>query len=70
VKTLLVEILAAWRRAERLTNTLEPGTPDHAAAQNACERLRDLYHDLARSGMDSEHTREEAVALLEKFLAD
>jgi len=46
MQTLVAEILAAWRRAERLTGTLREGTPEHGAAQLACDRLRDLYREL------------------------
>jgi hypothetical protein len=50
MQTLVAEILAAWRRAERLTGTLQEGTPEHAAAQLACDRLRDLFGELTSLG--------------------
>jgi len=50
VQTLVAEVLAAWRSAERLTKTLAEGTPEHRAATAACERLRDLYRDLTLPG--------------------
>jgi hypothetical protein len=49
MRTLVAEILAAWRRAERLTDELPDGSPERAAAVAACERLRDLYRELTRS---------------------
>lgn len=64
MQTLVAEILAAWRRAERLTHDLEPGSPDHAAAISACERLRDLYQDLTTSGVAEPVSEAEARALL------
>ena len=64
MQTLVAEILAAWRRADRLTHDLEPGTPEHAAATSACERLRDLYRDLTTSGVAEPVSEAEARALL------
>jgi hypothetical protein len=64
MQTLIAEILAAWRRAERLTNEYAEGSPEHAAAQAACERLRDLYHDLTRSGIVDDVSEADARQLL------
>ena len=64
MQTLVAEILAAWRRAERLSEQLPPGTPEHDAAQRACERLRDLYHELTTSGIAQPMTHADARALL------
>ena len=69
MQTLVAEILAAWRRADRLTHALEPGTPEHTAAMSACERLRDLYRDLTTSGVAEPVSEAEARALLAE-LAD
>src|SRR6185436_4446529 len=41
VKKLAAEIMAAWRRAERLTTELAEGSPEHDAARRASDRLRD-----------------------------
>lgn len=41
MQKLVAEIMAAWRRAERLSATLPEGTPEHDAAERACARLRD-----------------------------
>lgn len=49
VRTLVTEILEAWRRAERLGSELTPGTPEHDAATLAVERLRNLYQDMTRA---------------------
>ncbi len=64
MQTLVAEILAAWRRAERLTEELQRGTPEHAGAVLAYERLRDLYRTLTESGVASEVTEAEARALI------
>jgi hypothetical protein len=69
MQTLVAEILAAWRRAERLSESLEPGSADHAAALDASNRLRDLFHDLTSSGVRGPVTEAGARALLEE-LAD
>jgi hypothetical protein len=45
MQTLVAEILAAWRRAERLADDLPPGR-EQDAAEHACDRLRELYHEL------------------------
>ncbi len=46
MQTLVAEILAAWRHAERLKAELAPGTPDQRMASTASDRLRDLYPEL------------------------
>jgi hypothetical protein len=70
MQTLVAEILAAWRRADRLTRELEPGSPDHAAATEACERLRDLYRDLTNSGIAAPASEADARALLGELVTD
>ena len=68
VQTLVAEILAAWRRAERLTESLEPGSTDHAAALHASGRLRDLYQELTgAAGVVAPITEAGARALLEEL---
>ena len=69
MKTLVAEVLAAWRRAERLAGELPPGSPEQLAAQSASERLRDLYHDLTSSGVVPPIEEAGARALLSE-LAD
>lgn len=64
MQTLIAEILAAWRRAERLSAELEPGTAEHAAASVACARLRDLYRELTDAGIPAPATEADARALL------
>jgi hypothetical protein len=64
VQTLVAEILAAWRRADRLSNSLPEGTPEQAAALAACERLRDLYQELTHSGVAHPLDDDEARHLL------
>jgi hypothetical protein len=70
VQTLVAEILAAWRRADRLSSELPEGTPEHAAALAACERLRDLYADLTKSGVAREISDAEARALVQDVASD
>jgi hypothetical protein len=50
MQTVVAEILAAWRRIERLTEGLEEGSEQHAAAVRASEHLRAAYHELTQSG--------------------
>jgi hypothetical protein len=64
LQTLVAEILAAWRRAERLAGTLEPGSAERAAVDRACERLRGAYHELTESGVAHGLTAREARDLL------
>lgn len=67
MQTLVAEILAAWRRAERLSQALPAGTPEHDAAVAACDRLRDLYRDLTTSGFAHEVDQAEARTLLSEL---
>jgi hypothetical protein len=56
VQTLVAEILAAWRRADRLTSDYAPGTLEHAAAMAASERHATsalAHHDNVVSGRQS-----------------
>lgn len=41
--TLIPDVLAAWRNAQRLAESLPTGTAEHAAAVAARDRLHDLY---------------------------
>jgi hypothetical protein len=50
-RTLVAEILAAWRRAERLAASLEPGSASARRSNRACVQLRDAYHELTESGV-------------------
>jgi hypothetical protein len=67
VQTLVAEILAAWRRAERLAEQLEPGTVDQAAAQLACDRLRDLFREITNATRMGNVTEADARALLSEL---
>lgn len=60
----MAEILAAWRRAERLTEELPDGSFERAAAVAACHKLRDLYHELTASGAVEAVTEADARAIL------
>jgi hypothetical protein len=70
VQKLVAEIMAAWRRAERLASTLPDGSPELAAAQRACERLRDAYQELTHSGVADALTTAEAKLLLRDAASD
>ena len=70
MQKLVAEIMAAWRRAERLASTLPDGSPEHVAAQAACERLRDAYQELTHSGVAEALTAAEARMLLRDAASD
>ena len=64
MQTLVAEILAAWRRAERLAGSLESGSPERIAVDHVCERLRDAYQELTHSGVAHVLTAQEARELI------
>jgi hypothetical protein len=70
MQKLVAEIMAAWRRAERLTSSLPEGTPEHEAAARACERLRDAYQELTHSGVAEALTAAEARLLVGDVASD
>ena len=70
VQKLVAEIMAAWRRAERLAATLPPETPEREAAQRACDRLRDAYQELTHSGVAAALSAAEAKLLLRDAASD
>lgn len=70
LQKLVAEIMAAWRRAERLAATLTPDSPEHDAAQRACDRLRDAYQELTHSGVAAALTAAEAKLLLRDAASD
>jgi hypothetical protein len=70
MKKLVAEILAAWRRAERLVSTLPVGSAEHEAAQRACDRLRDAYQELTHSGVAEALSVAEAKMLLQDAASD
>ena len=70
VQKLVAEIMAAWRRAERLASTLPNGSPERDAAQSACAKLRDAYQELTHSGVAQAITAAEARLLLVDAAAD
>ena len=70
MQKLVAEILAAWRRAERLSSSLPDGTAEHAAAERACERLRDAYLELTHSGVAAALSAAEARLLLRDAASD
>jgi hypothetical protein len=64
LQKLVAEIMAAWRRAERLAQTLPAGSRERDAAERACERLRDAYQELTHSGVAEALTTADAKLLL------
>ena len=70
MQKLVAEIMAAWRRAERLAQTLPQGSAERAAAERACERLRDAYQELTHSGVAAALTAGEAKLLLRDAASD
>jgi hypothetical protein len=70
MQKLVAEIMASWRRAERLAPTLAQGSPEHAAALRACERLRDAYQALTVSGVAETLNAAEAKLLLTDSAGD
>ena len=67
MQTLVAEVLAAWRRAERLGASLPEGSPEQAAARAACEKLRQVYRDLTSSGVAGPVDEAQARTLLEEL---
>jgi hypothetical protein len=70
LKKLVAEIMAAWRRAERLAVSLPVGSTEREAAQRACDRLRDAYQELTLSGVAAALTAAEAKILLADAASD
>jgi hypothetical protein len=70
VQKLVAEIMAAWRRAERLANSLPSDSPEHEAAERASNRLRDAYQELTHSGVAAALTAAEARLLLADAASD
>jgi len=70
VKKLAAEIMAAWRRAERLAAELPEGSPEREAAQRASDRLRDAFQELTHSGVVSAIGAAEARLLLQDAASD
>lgn len=70
VQKLVAEILAAWRRADRLASTLPEDSLEHAAAKRASERLRDAYQELTHSGVAAALTAADARLLLTDAASD
>ncbi len=70
MQKLVAEIMAAWRRAERLASTLPPDSPEREAAQQACNRLRDAYQELTHSGVAAAISAAEAKLLLRDAASD
>jgi hypothetical protein len=65
MQSLVAEVLAAWRHAERLAAELPADHPDRAGALVAAERLRALYQDLTSRNDDRRPTSGDVRATLD-----
>jgi hypothetical protein len=70
LQKLVAEIMAAWRRAERLAASLPASTAERDAAERAAMRLRDAYQALSHSGVAGALTAAEARLLLADAASD
>ena len=70
MQKLVAEIMAAWRRAERLAATMPEGSPEREAAQRASERLGQAFQELTHSGVATAISAAEAKLLLKDAAAD
>ena len=70
MQKLAAEIMAAWRRAERLADTLPAGSAERDAATRACERLRDAFQELTHAGVVDGLSAAEARLLLRDAASD
>ena len=70
MQKLVAEIMAAWRRAERLADTLPADSAERDAAERACSRLRDAYQELTHSGVAAALTAAEARMLVRDAASD
>ena len=64
MQKLVAEIMAAWRRAERLASTLPDGSAEQEAAQRAADRLGQAFQELTHSGVAHAISAGEARLLL------
>lgn len=70
MQTLVAEILAAWRRAERLSSELPPGSPEQVAALAACQRLKLIYRELTGHGVSEPPTEIATRSVLAEIARD
>jgi hypothetical protein len=70
MQKLVAEIMAAWRRAERLAASLPSHSAEQAAAERASNRLRDAYQELTHSGVAAAITAGEAQLLVRDAAKD
>jgi hypothetical protein len=70
VQKLVAEIMAAWRRAERLAHTFPADSSEHQAAARASQRLRDAYQELTHSGVAEALSAADARALVANAASD
>jgi hypothetical protein len=70
LQKLVAEIMAAWRRAERLAATLPEGSAEREAAQHAGQRLGEAFQELTHSGVAHAISAAEARMLLTDAASD
>ena len=70
MQKLVAEIMAAWRRAERLAHTFPADSVEHEAAERASQRLRDAYQELTHSGVAEALSAADARALVANAASD
>ncbi len=70
MQTLVAEILAAWRRAERLSHELPADSAEQVAALAACQRLKGIYRDLTGTGVDEPPTENATRSVLAEIAKD
>jgi hypothetical protein len=70
MQKLVAEIMAAWRRAERLASELPEGSPERLAAERAAKRLGEAFQELTHSGVAREISATEARLLVADSASD
>jgi hypothetical protein len=65
MQTLAAEILAAWRRAQRLASQLPTGSSQQRAALAATDRLAEAYEAVAGIGVEAADEAEARTLLRE-----
>jgi hypothetical protein len=70
VQTLLQEIVAAWREAERMAQEAAPGSQARAAAQAAADRLKALAADVEAAARLGVGDRDDFRAMFDEARVD
>ena len=69
MQPLVADVLRVWREAERMASDSGAGTPEHAAATLAVDRLRELYADLVRELQADDREQEPLIDPMESSTA-